>query len=257
MSIQNLRPTVYWLSDEEIKKIYTAEFWNDLEQEKPKHWYIIDNNFDKLWKHLKSSKLYDDYLVGERIIKNNLRSNLTVMDLAAGIGWTSALISKLENVKEVNSLDISKHRINLICPKSIEMFEGKPEKINRYVGSFYSTKFKNESADIVFMSQAFHHADQPFKLLEETYRILKKDGVVIIIGEPYKNLYKIFKRFIYFFIKNKRVTFNFRELFPIHPVLGDHIYRVSDYFFISEALGFCCEMEKLPSNDCMYILRKK
>jgi len=257
MSFENLSPTINWLTDEENKRIYTSEFWNDLEQEKPKHWYIVDNNFEKLWDHLRKSKLYDDYLAGEQRLKDYANNNLTIVDLAAGIGWTSALLSKLNIVKEVNCVDISKHRMDLICPKAIEMFEGRPEKINRFIGSFYSTKFENESADVVFMSQAFHHADQPFKLLQETHRILKKNGIVIIIGEPYKNLYKIFKRFIYFFMKNKRFTFNFRELFPIHPVLGDHFYRVSDYFFISEAVGFDCKMEILPSKDCMYILKKK
>ena len=257
MTLQNFAPTINWLTDEEIKNIYTSEFWNDVEQEKPKAWWILDNNFNKLWDKLKSSKLYDDYIFAENILEKLINSNTSIVDLGAGIGWTSALLSKLDKVKEVNCVEISKHRIDLLCPKAIEMFKGKPEKIKRYIGSFYSTKFKDESSDIVFMSQAFHHADQPFKLLQETYRILKKEGIVIIIGEPYKNLFKIFKRFIYFLIKYRKISFNFRELFPVHPVQGDHIYRVSDYFFISESVGFSCETESLPSGDRMYILKKK
>ena len=259
MTLQNLTPTVYWLTDHEIKNIYTSELWNDIEQEKKtkSHWWIIDNNFNKLWDYLKSSKLYYDYIAGEKKLKKFINANATVVDLAAGIGWTSALLSKLDEVKEVNCVEISKHRLELICPKAIEMFEGKPEKIKRYVGSFYSTKFKDESADVVFMSQAFHHADKPFELLQETHRILKKRGIVIIIGEPYKNLFKIFKRFIYFLIKHRKISLNFRELFPVHPVQGDHIYRVSDYFFISESVGFSCKTEPLPSGDRMYILEKK
>ena len=35
---------------------------------------------------------------------------------------------------------------------------------------------ENESMDIVFMSQAFHHADQPLKLLTEIDRVTRGGG---------------------------------------------------------------------------------
>jgi len=58
MSLQKLAPSVNWLTDNEMNNIYTSKFWNDEEQEKPKAWWILDNNFNKLWDYLKSSKLY-------------------------------------------------------------------------------------------------------------------------------------------------------------------------------------------------------
>lgn len=257
MTLNELSPTEYWLKDDELKDIYTSNYWNGVEIERKKQFWIIENDFNKLWKYLKSMKLYQDYIASEKKIKNLISNNSVIVDLAAGIGWTSALLSKLDKVDKVNCVEISKHRLDLLCPKAIEMFSGKPNKIKRYIGSFYSTKFKNEIADVVYMSQAFHHANEPSKLLKESYRILKKDGVIVMIGEPAKNLFKIFKRFIYFIIKNKKVTFNFKELFPPHKTQGDHIYSLSDYYLMSKAEGFSCNTEKLPSGNYMFILKKK
>ena len=257
MDLNKLSPTEYWLKDDELKNIYTSDLWNNSEIEKKKEWWILDNDYNKLWTYLNISKLYQDYIASEKKIKNLISNNSVIVDLAAGIGWTSALLSKLDKVDNVNCVEISKHRLNLLCPKAIEMFNGEPKKIKRYIGSFYSTKFENEIADVVFMCQAFHHANEPFKLLKETYRILKKNGVVIMIGEPAKNLFKTFKRFIYFIVKYKKITFDFKELFPPHKSQGDHFHRLSDYYSMSKAEGFSCKSEKLPSGEYMFILKKK
>jgi hypothetical protein len=40
----------------------------------------------------------------------------------------------------------------MILPSAVEMFQGNPDKIRRYVGSFYETKFNSETMDAVFMS---------------------------------------------------------------------------------------------------------
>ncbi len=256
MNLNELSPIEYWLKDDELKNIYTSNLWNDEEIERKKQWWILENDFNKLWKYLKSIKLYQDYIVSEKKIQNLIGNNSIIVDLAAGIGWTSALLSKMDKVDKVHCIEISKHRLDLLFPKAVEMFDGKPKKLKRYIGSFYSTKFENEIADVVFMSQAFHHANEPSKLLKESYRILKKDGVIIMIGEPAKNLFKIFKRFIDFIIKNKKITLNFKELFPPNETQGDHIHRLSDYYLMSKAEGFSCNTEKLPSGNYMFILKK-
>jgi len=45
---------------------------------------------------------------------------------------------------------------------------------------------ENNSVDFIFLCQAFHHADDPEKLIYEIRRVLKPDGIVIIIGEHIK-----------------------------------------------------------------------
>jgi SAM-dependent methyltransferase len=257
MSKNILKPSIYCLSENDLSQIYSSDYWNDISKEKNKEWWIKDGNYEKLWAYLKATKLFDDYCAAEIKLKNLFHGKkIIVADLAAGIGWTSALLSKLDIVEEVNCVEISKHRLDLLCQFAIDMFNGQAHKFNRYIGSFYSTKFADESIDVVFMSQAFHHADKPFFLLQEVSRILKNNGIAIIIGEPYIDAKLIIRRFLSAWMKQRRLLTNFHDLFPPDPVSGDHYYRVSDYFFLATALGFYCEVERLPSGDAMYFFQK-
>ncbi len=81
---------------------------------------------------------------------------LVIADLAAGIGWTSSLLSRLPNVAAVHAVDISEHRLELLFPQAIRMFAGQPGKLRRSLGSFYSLGLANESLDVVFLASAFH-----------------------------------------------------------------------------------------------------
>lgn len=88
-----------------------------------------------------------------------------MLDIAAGVGWTSALLSREKMISHVDALEFSLHRINNIAPIVIDGFNGEKRKISRILGSFYDIKGKDY--DIMFMSQAFHHSDNPLKLLYE------------------------------------------------------------------------------------------
>lgn len=201
-----LEPSIQWLSDEQISGLYTSEYWNNQEEEKKKEWWIEDGDYSRLWAYLTKSKLLEDYLHAERFIKKNYdnKLNLNIADLASGIGWCSALLSKLSFVEQVNSVDISLHRMELF-PYAIDMLGGEPLKIKRYIGSFYETKFSKDSVDIVFLMQAFHHASKPFQLLVEIGRILKISGCAIIVGEPNIKWNNMFRRFLSELIKRGKL----------------------------------------------------
>jgi len=66
MRANELSPTTFMLSDAELNLLYTSEYWNDIEAEKRKVWWIQDGAYEPLLAYLKSSKLYDDYLVAEK-----------------------------------------------------------------------------------------------------------------------------------------------------------------------------------------------
>ena len=171
-----MKKIIYWLNDKELKKIFSADYWNNVEEEKRKELWMTDGNYESCIKYLKDNKLLDEFAVAESYITNPGNSSLKVLDLAAGIGWTSALISKLKNVGEVHAVEISKHRIGEMFEHTMKMLGGIDRKILRYVGSFYNIKMKDKSIDLVFLSQAFHHADKPLKLLIECDRVLKDKG---------------------------------------------------------------------------------
>ncbi len=83
------------------------------------------------------------------------------------------MLSKESKVSEVVTIEFSRHRLDILFPYSIDMLQGKPEKIKRYMGSFNDIQLKSNEFDIVFMAQAFHHADRPLALLSEIDRILR------------------------------------------------------------------------------------
>lgn len=251
-----MREVINWLTDEELKKIYTQEYWNNIELEKTKEFWIENGNYELCLSHL-NKYLIREYHFSEKFIKNYYKDSIKVADLASGIGWTSTLISKIDKVKEVHSVEISKHRIGSLYEECVRMLSGDENKLFRYWGSFYNLKFENESMDILYLSQAFHHADAPIKLLIECERVLKKNGRIILVGEHFISFKMIIRRFISNFIKKKTINFNFYDLFPADNILGDHYYRVSDYFFMFNSLGFSLKYEKLNDGAIIYVADKK
>ena len=251
-----MREVINWLKDEELKNIYTQDYWNNTELEKTKEFWIENGNYDVCLKHL-NKYLINEYECSEKYIQNYGGDNIKVADLASGIGWTSTLISKIGKVKEVHSVEFSKHRIGILFEECVKMLSGDEKKLFRYLGSFYDLKFENESIDILYLSQAFHHADAPIKLLVECERVLKKNGRIILVGEHFISSKMIIRRFISNLIRKKSISFNFYDLFPADNILGDHYYRVSDYFFMFSSLGFSLKYEKLNNGAVIYVADKK
>ena len=218
-----------WLSEEEQTNIYSSEYWNDLEIEKKKEFWLFKDNKDKFLGYLQQQQLLVEFDEVKNIIMSLNNTNLAIADLGAGVGWSSALLSKIEKVSEVHSVDISQHRLETIFNSVSVILEAKEKKISRYIGSFYALKFDDNSLDIIFMSQAFHHTDNPIQLLKEMNRVLKPDGKIILMGEHHIGIKSRLRRFTSVLIREKIISFNFNYLFKPDPILGDHYYRITDY----------------------------
>ena len=123
-----MRTIEKWLTDEELKSIYTSLYWNDIEEEKKKEWWIEDGDYEKCLNYLKTSKLLYEYKEAEKFVKDFKGKSLKIADLAAGIGWTSALLSKLPNIGEIHAVEISKHRLGSLFENSVRMFSEEEKK---------------------------------------------------------------------------------------------------------------------------------
>lgn len=244
-----------WLSEEERKQIFSADYWNDIENEKKKEWWIQGGNYQPCLNYLERSKLMDEYRSSEPWLKSVSGSDLEVLDLAAGIGWTSALISKLNNVKTIHAVELSQHRLELF-EEAFQMLEGKAEKCQRYSGSFYDLKFEDSSVDVIYMSQAFHHADKPIPLLVECDRVLKPGGRIILVGEHNITPFRILKRFVKTLLTKQSAVTDFHLLFPPDPIVGDHYYRRSDYYFMFHGMGYQLQHQVCSSGNAIFIADK-
>ena len=118
------------------------------------------------------------------------------------------------------------------------MLEGKKNKIYRCFGSFYDCKIDPATVDIVYLSQAFHHADKPILLATECKRILKKGGKVIIIGEKTITKRFLVVRYLKNLLKNRKIVPTLRDLLPKDLVKGNNHFPAETYDFIWGGLDF-------------------
>lgn len=257
-SESQLAPVEQWIADEALDAIYSSAYWNDVEEEKKKEWWIADGNYKRCTDYLTRGGLLDEWAVVEAMISDWLPGNASanVADLAAGIGWTSALFSKLDKINMVHAVEISKHRLVELFPHAVKMFDGKPQKIKRYIGSFYELGLPNESMDIVFLSQAFHHSDEPLKLLFEIDRVTRRGGGVILSGENYISLYAQVRKMIALLVKERRLSTNFYQNFPPDDTSGDHYYRLSDYYLFFQLMGYKAT-HRVVNNKSLIIMATK
>jgi ubiquinone/menaquinone biosynthesis C-methylase UbiE len=244
-----------WLSDAQLHDIYTARYWNDIEEEKKKEWWIEDGDYERCRNYLQQGGLLGEYRQAETFV-TDAGAALQVADLAAGIGWTSALLSKLPNVATVHAIEISRHRLERLFPHSVMMLAGEPHKIRRYLGSFYDLQLPPGTIDVMFLSHAFHHADRPLHLLIECDRVLKPGGRMVVVGEHQIGPRAVVRRCLSVLLRQGNLTTDFRRLFPPDPVLGDHYYRPSDYRLMFGSLGYRFEHRIAPSGSVLYIADK-
>ena len=245
---------IKWIDDNELDSIYTSDYWNDIEKEKEKIWWLNDvKDIHFLYKHLIDSGLDKEIKSVKEHIKP--RKNIKVADLASGTGWFSSILSNIDNIEEVSSVEISKHRIGDLFEKTVHFMQGDPQKIKRYLGSFYDLKFKNP-LDIIFLCQGFHHAQKPFHLLVECEKNLNKGGEIILLGEHYISIWMLVKKFFKYTITKGKLTLNFFDLFPPDEKLGDHYYRSSDYFLMASSIGLELTIKKTSLRNIIYIFKK-
>jgi len=252
-----MKPIIEWIDKQKGGEIYTSTYWNDVEAEKKKEWWITDKNDKKLVNYLHSSGLFEEFeIVLTKLEERGLLQG-NILDVAAGVCWTSALLSKYDQIERIDALDFSWHRISELAPVVCEKFEADKDKIQRIFGSFYDIKRSEDEYDLVFMSQAFHHADNPLRLLAECDRVLKSGGGVVLLGEHLITPVRYLKRVVKHLILTHKITVNFYELFPPDEELGDHYYRLDDYYFLFQALGYKVEhYETNIRNSLVFIAMK-
>ena len=167
-----------------INTLSTASYWNDEEEEKKKAWDVRDGDFEKLEEYLREIHLSND--LNKCLERSGLidRENLVGVELAGGVCWTAPLLFKLLDIKTMNYVEFSYHRIAKIAPILLEHYNIPPDRVKLIYGSFYDVPLHDKSMDFVILSQAMHHASEIERLLKEIDRIIRKDGVIVIIGEP-------------------------------------------------------------------------
>ena len=135
---------------------------------------------EKYWSRFSST--YDEnqeYVVGQDFlneVKRNL-NNLTdlgeVLELGCGTGYFTESIVK--NAKYVFATDLSDELLDIAKKRLSNIEQITFQKENGLALTFKSNKF-----DTVFMANVIHVIENPQKVLQESYRILKDNGLLVI-----------------------------------------------------------------------------
>lgn len=255
---------VEWLSRDEINQIESSVYWNDIEVEKRKEWWIETAQDNKLMKYLKQDtnleRAFLDLVKFSEASGYDLKG--VVLDLAAGTCWTSAIVSKMPSVQRVIAVDISRHRLDIIAPIVFEQYKADIKKITRVRGSFDRIKMEANSVDCVILVEAFHHAYHPDNLMKEITRVLKPNGIILISGENIETNSYYFKVVMQNIRTKIAYALGLRKLLsrclrraiaepqkifslPFDEQTGDHSYIVKDYGRIFKKYGFELKIQKL------------
>lgn len=250
--------TETWITDTQINSLETSAYWNNEELETPKVWNILDGDFTKLERYIARIGLNRDLDSCIQVLDRQFNRQLSGVgiDLAAGTLWAAPYLLKINNVSKLLALEFSRHRLLKLGPAVLDHYQISSDRIILVLGSFYDLQLDNASIDFVFMSSAFHHAANPSRLLGEVRRVLKRTGVVIIIGEQIVDVGKErIKHAVKFLISKitpeilqlkvfgkvlsaKTLIKSMTEIFQCDPILGDKLYTDAEYALMFSTSGF-------------------
>ena len=100
-----------------------------------------------------------------------VQSGQAVLDVACGTGDLIVAISKKANIKAYG-IDIAEKMINVASESN--------RSISFKVAPAYPLQFDSDSMDIITVSAAFHHFEEPQKFADECKRVLRTGGKVYI-----------------------------------------------------------------------------
>jgi len=248
-----------WLDEAAVEKVEYSAYWNDESIERNKVTNVLGgDDFQRFEKHLDSLGFPDDLRTCVEAVRRLTGRGLAGMgiDTAAGNLWAVPHLFRLGTVEKLYCLEYSKHRLLKLGPRIIEHYGLPSDRIVLALGSFYDLHVPDESLDFALLSAAFHHADEPDRLLAELRRALRPGGAVIIIGEHrvtllggyIRNFMKaLVSRFVPEGLQRRVLGRSVRRvqwfpapsaLFPVDPVLGDHLYTSAQYRRLFERHSF-------------------
>lgn len=175
--------------------------------------------------------IFDEMLVKDEITGKSL------LDAGCGTGWFSK--KALELGADVTSLDVGDALLTEVKSKC-------NSKLVK--GDVCEMKFDDNIFDYVISTEVIEHTPNPRKALQEIYRVLKKQGILIltvpnkvwhfsvVIGNILKlRPYEGYENWIgWYQLKNwmKETGFNICDMFGFHvvPFVFTRLYGVIDYF---------------------------
>lgn len=199
----------------------------------PKHPFNTQNEGGKSyeeWQYENGEKTIKFYL--DCTDKDNMFKDKDVLDIGCGAGGKSIYYSSL-GAKSVTGVDIvssyEERALKLAEKYKVE------DKFSFLNADASKLPFEDESFDTVIMNDAMEHVQEPEKVLDEIYRVLKKGGRLYVNFPPLHHPYgahlsdAIGFPWIHFFFSEDTLAKTYRDLVKDLPDGNDRInFRISE-----------------------------
>ncbi|MBN2183906.1 MAG: class I SAM-dependent methyltransferase [Candidatus Krumholzibacteriota bacterium] len=141
-----------------------------MEEKKEKYWSRFPDTYDENQGYVVGKELLGD--ISEKL--NDLSTLGEVVEFGCGTGYFSEIISQKAN--RMISTDLSDELLDKAKARL-----GDDSRITIQRENCIETSFSSDSFDAVLMANLIHVIEDPVKALQESHRILKVGGVLIIV----------------------------------------------------------------------------
>jgi SAM-dependent methyltransferase len=151
----------------------------------------------------------------------------TVLEIGAGTGWCSSLISAFPRVEKIYCSDYDPFAVGTLMPRVQKALAADIAKIVRVLGSYNKMPLINE-VDTVISIGALHHSENLFATLAESFKALKPGGWLIATEPAYPDT----ETNAELEARYKKEDPNSREKYgrvTRHEDNSDHYYRVCEF----------------------------
>jgi ubiquinone/menaquinone biosynthesis C-methylase UbiE len=153
----------------------------------PVHPFNLHNEGKKTYaqwqyeKGIDTIKFYLKHNTADEMFKDKV-----VLDIGCGAGGKTVYYASL-GVKKIRGLEIlEKYREEA---ENLAKAHNLADKFEFVRGDAADMPFEDETFDTIIMNDAMEHVDKPEKVIEECYRVLKKDGRLYLNFPPYNHPY--------------------------------------------------------------------
>jgi ubiquinone/menaquinone biosynthesis C-methylase UbiE/DNA-binding transcriptional ArsR family regulator len=157
------------LSENESDQINLKRILNRRREQAQVYFNQIAGRFDRIYGPGRSWQAFGHLLL--RILPP-----LVVADLGAGEGLLSELLAR--RCKKVIAVDNSEKIVAFAAAKAKK---NNLKNLEFRLGDLQNPPIEAHSVDLVILSQALHHADEPAKAIEAAYKLLKPHGQILIL----------------------------------------------------------------------------
>lgn len=229
------------------------------------HWQVTsdERSFELLEKHISSTTNFKRFFnisidkAFAAIVANN-KSNLNtenqklkIIDLGCGIGWTTALLAKRQNIDKIYAVEPNTQRRNRI--KSVLKHYQANTKNITIINGHFSNFGVDDKVDLIIMCASFHHCTEDLMdtLLDNLKNNLKPNGMILLANEHYVDKIWIARRIIRWLItpNKKQLYFGPGNWNAPYPIDNEHWRTKKQIKSIFEK-DFNVYLTSLPGDLC-------